>query len=45
MNEATLYRNSHFRKREVKNLKKVKISYLITTPTNAYKKLIKIKII
>ena len=43
MNEAALYRNSHFRKREVKNLKKVKISSLITTPTNTYKKINKDK--
>ena len=43
MNEATVYRNSHFRKREVKNLRKVKISSLITTPINTYKKISKDK--
>ena len=43
MNEATLYKNSHFRKREVKNLRKVEISSLITTPTNIYKKINKDK--
>jgi hypothetical protein len=43
MNEAALYKNSHFRKREVKNLRKVKISSLITTPTNTYKKINKDK--
>jgi hypothetical protein len=43
MNKASLYKNSLFRKREVKNLKKVKISSLITTPTNTYKKINKDK--
>ena len=43
MNEATLYKNSHFRKREVKNLRKVKINSLITTSTNIYKKINKDK--
>ena len=43
INEASLYKNSHFRKREVKNLRKVKVSSLISTPTNIYKKINKDK--